>query len=386
MDYRQEKSWRQVNIPVYILVIVFGMSSWVAVNGLFNELPLFVDRLPEKWALPSFLSVIIQLANIGPLIYTVAYKFAPSKIKEWPVIYGIIILGATATLLLTFFWNKTNYFGSVEHSTGLFTLTAILALVDCTSSVVFLPFIGYFAAQYMTALYIGEGFSGMIPGILGLFQGLGRDTKCENKTEYIFNKTTGHNESKTHVVPVNTPPNFSIEVYFILLFAILVCSGVSFTFLHLSHFAKKERTVGKNTEETGTSEEHLLENDMSSNNGEIVELITIGTKQYIFLLSVTVWLNFISNGFIPSIGSYASLPYGSTPYTLVVSLSNIINPIACFGALFFPSRSLKLVVGLVTTATALACYLFALGLMSPSPPLVGTNAGAAILVSWPILY
>ena len=55
------------NIFVDILAVLFGISSWISINGLWVELPLLVERLPEAWTLASYLSVIVQLANIGPI-------------------------------------------------------------------------------------------------------------------------------------------------------------------------------------------------------------------------------------------------------------------------------------------------------------------------------
>ena len=38
-------------------------------NGLWVELPVLVSVLPESWALASYLSVIVQIANLGPISY-----------------------------------------------------------------------------------------------------------------------------------------------------------------------------------------------------------------------------------------------------------------------------------------------------------------------------
>lgn len=46
---------------VDLLATVFGIGAWVAINGLWVELPLLVTYLPEGWTLPSYLSVIIQV-------------------------------------------------------------------------------------------------------------------------------------------------------------------------------------------------------------------------------------------------------------------------------------------------------------------------------------
>lgn len=44
-----------------IFLIVFGVSSWLAINGLWMELPSLVNVLPEGWNLPAYLSIIIQV-------------------------------------------------------------------------------------------------------------------------------------------------------------------------------------------------------------------------------------------------------------------------------------------------------------------------------------
>lgn len=46
---------------VDLLAMMFGVGAWVAINGMWVELPLLVLHLPEGWNLPSYLSVIIQV-------------------------------------------------------------------------------------------------------------------------------------------------------------------------------------------------------------------------------------------------------------------------------------------------------------------------------------
>ena len=47
---------------VDMLAILFGISSWISINGLWVELPMLVGSgLPEGWALPSYLSIIVQV-------------------------------------------------------------------------------------------------------------------------------------------------------------------------------------------------------------------------------------------------------------------------------------------------------------------------------------
>ena len=55
---------------VHFLVVIFGAGAWIAVNGVWVELPLIVASAPEGWNLPSYLTVIAQVANVGPILVT----------------------------------------------------------------------------------------------------------------------------------------------------------------------------------------------------------------------------------------------------------------------------------------------------------------------------
>ena len=50
-------------VLVDLLAVLFGISSWISINGLWVELPMLVNELPEGWALPSYLSIIVQVSE-----------------------------------------------------------------------------------------------------------------------------------------------------------------------------------------------------------------------------------------------------------------------------------------------------------------------------------
>ena len=78
----------------------------------------------------------------------------------------------------------------MEHSTALFVLVFFLSLVDCTSSVLFLPFMGIFKDIYLNSYLVGEGLSGFVPSIAALAQGVGGNPYCENVTKINPDGTT----------------------------------------------------------------------------------------------------------------------------------------------------------------------------------------------------
>ncbi|XP_058535971.1 solute carrier family 52, riboflavin transporter, member 3-like [Ochotona princeps] len=162
-----------MTVLTHLLVCIFGTGSWVAINGLWVELPLLVTELPEGWNLPSYLTVVIQLANIGPLLVSLLHCFRPGCLSEVPVIFTVLGVGTLACLLIAFLWNMTSWLQGGQHSVAFVVLTFFLALVDCTSSVTFLPFMSRLPSYYLTTFFMGEGLSGLLPALVALAQGSG---------------------------------------------------------------------------------------------------------------------------------------------------------------------------------------------------------------------
>ncbi|KFQ66110.1 Solute carrier family 52, riboflavin transporter, member 3, partial [Pelecanus crispus] len=190
----------------------FGTGSWVAINGLWVELPLLVTVLPEQWDLPSYITIIIQMANVGPLFITLMHRFRPGLLKEVAVIY-VVVTGSS-------------------HSTAVLLLTFFLALVDCTSSVTFLPFMMQLQPQYLTTFFIGEGLSGLIPALIALGQGSGISS-CANIT-HVVNNTTDNEPVESTVFQLETrylPANFSTLVFFLLMTVMMLACLLAFFFL-----------------------------------------------------------------------------------------------------------------------------------------------------------
>lgn len=83
----------QRSLLVDILIILFGVSSWVAVNGLWVELPVLVRQLPESWMLASYIVITTQVANFGPVIFSAARRKWSQKVSTigrefWIQIYA----------------------------------------------------------------------------------------------------------------------------------------------------------------------------------------------------------------------------------------------------------------------------------------------------------
>ncbi|XP_076449296.1 riboflavin transporter 2-like [Babylonia areolata] len=431
---------RGTNLLVALLVVLFAISSWVDINGMFVELPILTQKLPEGWNLPSYMAVTIQIANIAPFVYTAVRTVRPQCNIEVPVIYGIIGIGILSCFLLVFFWDATAVVAGNVHSVGLLSLQFFLALVDCTSSVAYLPFMGAFKRQYLPAFYVGEGFSGLLPSLVALAQGAG-EMRCVNET--IMQNVTVNGESAMEasfiVYPMYETPKFSIEIFFGFLFSMLLISCISFSLLNFWPYVKKEKvdlewerskglpyqvsmllSPSAESYELDSSENQIrflpqsssgqtdaLQLEMNSQSqlldsstdpgcggaeladsvaAEGEETTSIQRKlvtkwEYVVFLLLTAWVNGLANGTLPSIQTFSCLPYGIDAYHLAVTLSTIANPVACFCLFFVQAKSVRSVSALSVLGSVLAAYVLYTAASSPSPPLSRHALGSASVVT-----
>jgi riboflavin transporter 2 len=206
------------------------------------EIPLLVHYLPEGWNLPSYIIAAVQFAIITPVIYALVNKFHPGNIhhREVFMIYFIMSTGFVALLLLTIFWKRTAVVGGDEHSVAALTLIFILAMVDMTSCIVYLPYMSRFKEQYISAYIAGEEATGLITGVTGFIQGAGGEVVCNNVTAQKFNATLGVNITEFAVQVTQKEPRFSVSVFFLSLMFVMLASLVAFTVLNYTSIGKAE--------------------------------------------------------------------------------------------------------------------------------------------------
>ncbi|XP_067468430.1 riboflavin transporter 2 [Thunnus thynnus] len=386
-----------MSLLTHLLACLFGMGSWVSINGLWVELPLIVPQIPEGWYLPSYLSVLIQMANVGPLFVTLMHRFRPSALNEVAVIYVIIALGTVASFLLGFFWKETVVVAGVPRSVALLVLTFFLAAVDCTSSVTFLPFMMRLKPQYLTTYYIGEGVSGLLPALVALIQGVGV-VHCINSTQSLNQTLNTSNSTLTFEVWAQyQPANFSAEVFFFILSAMMLVCLAAFLLLNYHPAVVRDHPNGRYT--NGVKEKH-------QKNREWVEQkpmmdpyrptnqrrkSSFGTGAYSwmqvsYIFVILAWVNALSNVVLPSVQSYSCMPYGNNAYHLSATMAAVSNPLACFIALFFPIRSLLLMGALTVIGSGVGAFIMGMAVLSPCPLLVNDSSGDIIIVMAWIIF
>lgn len=320
-----------ISWPTYVLICIFGMGSWIAVNGLWVELPVLVRYAPEQWNLPSYLTVIFQLANIGPVIYALGNHFAPKKVQEKCAIFFVVTVGAVASALLAFFWDETSYIGGGKHSIVLFILSFCVAIVDCTSSVVFLTFMSIFPSFYMSALFVGETSSGLLPAFVALGQGIN-----SKKVNCSANATEASSSNQT--TKDNSGLRFSPEDFFFFLFAMMVACGLAFFALNYLPLARRQHVRVRRSSTTVEESDSVTRPLWDESSRSVIYSSSTRTSTHedfymkdtsschqrfswcephiLYLLCIQGWINCLSNGVLPSIATYASEPYGDKTYHL----------------------------------------------------------------------
>lgn len=367
---------------VDFLAGLFGISAWLSVNAMYTQLPLLVQSAPEGWNLPSYLSILIQLANIGVILFSVKQRYCPKLISNNKLIYFVMILGSCALVLMAFFYDHSIPIFGELHSVPLFILTYCIALVGCTSSVLFIPFMNHYPQVYLISYMIGEGLSGFIPSIVSLIQGIGGNPSCVNATS-----ETG----ETILLQHTSPPKFSSQMFFLFTFLLMFISTVAFFLLNNLDVCLSQRRIWMNNNETDKSKNNVVESGgqtpSSDSKGEISTSSTslsVTPYTYGILLLLQTFYSMVANGALPSIQSYSCLPYGNFAYHLAVNLSNMANPIACFLTFFIPFTPLSWILILSTLCVVDISYLLTTAALSPSPPLQHVNSGVALIVS--VLY
>ncbi|GBP80173.1 Riboflavin transporter 2 [Eumeta japonica] len=346
--------WRMRSLKLDALMVCWGLGTWLGVNGLFVQLPLLVERLPEGWALPSSIVLAIQVANVGMLAYAVLKRLRP-RASDAPYVAGLLALGAAALALNAFLYEHTAPLGGRERSVAFLVLTFCAALVGCTSSVLFYPYLRHFRSTYLYTYLAGEGLSGFVPGILALVQGIGGEPDCLPS------------DDGTTLEPHYPPPRFDTTVFMLILAALSALSLVSFLML--------DNWPGFSTERVTAC---II--DQPDKNKPRVSLCA---RRWVCVFALTGALNALSNGVLPSVQSYSCMPYGTVTYHLAVTLAAMANPVVCLVGIWLRPVSARVLTAMLTIAIFPLAYVLATAALSPEPPLRDQGAGSAlVIVAW----
>ncbi|XP_014218428.1 solute carrier family 52, riboflavin transporter, member 3-A-like [Copidosoma floridanum] len=407
MDTAPEKSEKCTvrTVIVHILVMTFGASCWIGVNSIFIQLPLLINFLPEGWGLAAHLTIAVQAANIAPIIYSLVHKFLV-QINESKCIFLMLVIGCCVMGMMSFFYDKTFNIAGNDHSVALFLLTFFVSTISCTSSVLFMPHLKNFKEIYLVSYFVGEGIGGVLPSIVALIQGVGEFSGCSNSTD------------TNNVLDIHSP-RFSTQCYFLFIFACLLLSLLAFLLLENLSFVEKEKIPSQSLDNNSnidnneqglscqkyllmssnglTTECQVLERHVCLDDNHKTDVKKFSKTYYsqtsshknvesLYLYILLGIICLLANGLLPGFQPYSCLSYGNMTYHLSATLSQIVNPIACFLALWFLPHSGKLINLFSIVIFTVSGYVTYLALSSPNPPFQGTVMGKTLVVlSWTLL-
>lgn len=306
--------------------------------SLFLSLVPFTLSPPSAagWSLPSYLSVLVALGNLGLLLVTLWRRLARGKGERIPiqVVQGLSIVG---TGLLAPLWNHVVPVAGQPHSVTFLTLAFVLALACCASNVTFLPFLSHLPPPFLRSFFLGQGLSALLLCVLALGQGVGR-LEC---LHVPANGTTG---PPIKVSPINFPERFSATTFFWVLTALLGTSAAAFQGLLLllpSPTSEPTMGTGLQVETPGTEEEEEEDSPLQESPGQVAGIVSspdpkarqLFSSRSACLLGLLAVTNALTNGVLPAVQSFSCLPYGRLAYHLAVVLGSSANPLACFLAM-----------------------------------------------------
>lgn len=367
-----ERALKKRNIFVDALAILFGISSWIGVTSTFIQLPLIYSTAPEQWSIGSYIAITVQSANIFSFAYVLYQKYSKKKIDDGYLIYLTLFIGCIAAICMAFFYQHTIEINGSRHSVALLVFSLMFALVGCLSSVLFMPYMGRFRECYLVSYMLGMGLNGFLSSIMGLIQGIG---------EYECIPNDSANGTGPEFIKHFVPPLFGTELYFLIVFAIMVLSTIAFVLLNNLSICKEEYAAGTVSEGNDYHYDKREKNGDDDDQPIPDEVRHLSMFNYLFLMLAVVGLSGLGNGVFPGLMSYSCLPYGDATYHFAVKLAAIANPMAGFIAMFVPHTSIRVIRVLSIIGSILAAEIFWIALQSPNPILQGTIFGTIQIVS-----
>jgi riboflavin transporter 2 len=371
------KQWKLNEYLTYILLTLVLLSSWTDINGIFTELPQIVLTQPEGWKLGSHIGLVASISNIAPLALVFCKcAFRKRSLNVIPINYIVIFIGMVSCFLLVFFWSNTTYIFNRNRSVTLLILTFFLALLDCTAMVTFSHYMTRFRTEFTSALFLGESLTMIIPSLLAIVQGNGQLTCVSSANKNII--------SNVSTIAIYKTARFSVSVYFLCIFLILVTSFIAFVLLQWTKIAQ-------NSSQNTTKESMILE----TNNANTIDIVidsdtTIKSSRhklipllYILLLLGSFYTSSIIFGMVFSISAYVLMPYGHQIFYLGTILSPWMLALTWLFGTIKPFVTKRYLLIMIILGSIIFGFDLILSLKSPCPLLVNTMKGnVLVLIIW----
>lgn len=99
------------------------------------------------------------------------HKCTNFNVPQAPAIQVMLIFCTVCMFAMSFTWHITAPMFGESHAVALIGLMLLVALVNSTSNVLFMPYMITFHPVYLTAYFVGMGLSSLFPSVVSLAQG-----------------------------------------------------------------------------------------------------------------------------------------------------------------------------------------------------------------------
>ena len=154
------------------LFILFGLPTWMLIDGTWAILSQLSDELPEQYKISSYLILSLTLGNLIPLVGYKLRECSPDQLVL--LLKSILITGLVTGILMSIFWNYSVRLSSssTPSSLPLYILFFVMGTCSSSSNITHYTYVSIYSPENTTHLSTGMGMGSSISGCLALLQGL----------------------------------------------------------------------------------------------------------------------------------------------------------------------------------------------------------------------
>jgi hypothetical protein len=153
------------------LILVFGLPTWVLVDGTWAALSQIALTVPEGFNISSYLMLALTSGNLFPLFIGNYLRGCSNETLKL-AIRSIQVVSLLSGLSMSLFWSSSVSIQGKQYSVPLYVLFFAVGSCSASSNITHFMFISKFAARATSLLSTGFSLGSMIAGILAILQSL----------------------------------------------------------------------------------------------------------------------------------------------------------------------------------------------------------------------
>ena len=368
----------------YIMLCIFFTSHGMTIHSIMAEMPVLVQHTPEGQNLPAYTTIMSSCAFIAPLCYILCMKCVKWRPKRCVVPLMLMLTLGLLQILMAFTWDMTSTISGSQHSILLLIWAMLGIMTDALGIAQYPVFMEGFKSQYVSSIYVGDSTGGLLTACIGMIQGVG-DNECVNVT--LSTNLTHVNTYK--VIPVSSPPLFTVTTFYIAMFSITCTCITAFIWINFStNFSLKNASSDAldcpiididNTHMKNEVIPALSRNDSTIISEKHTMYFSSNFQRYTLFILIVINYSLFKL-YHSAILQYACQSYTNDTYSLATRSSFIVRSLATPCALLLRVRSLVIMVLITALGLVMEAYIICVGVMSPDPPLKGTDTGSSLMV------